>query len=127
MPSPSKEEIRKKVIEALKRAYDPEIPLNVYDLGLIYDIRIDDEGNVEIDMTLTAPGCPMASMVASIVEVEVREAVGYDKDVKVNIVWDPPWNPKRVTPEGRELLKKMFGYDVVGEWIKRYEEMYGKG
>jgi len=121
-----KEEVKRKVIEALKRAYDPEIPVNVYDLGLIYDVRVDDDGNVEIDMTLTAPGCPMAAMVASIVEAEVREAVGYDKDVKVNLVWDPPWDPRRVTPEGRKRLKEIFGYDVVEEWIRRYDEFRGQ-
>lgn len=115
-----KEEIKQKVIEALKETYDPEIPVNVYDLGLIYKIEVDDKGNVEIDMTLTAPGCPIAGMVVAMVEANVQEKLGSEHEVKVNLVWDPPWTPKRVTPEGRKLLKELFGYDIVGEWIKQY-------
>lgn len=112
-------EIRQKVIEALKGTFDPEIPVNVYDLGLVYRIDVDEEGNVEVDMTMTAPGCPVAGMVVAMVEAAIREAVGPDRRVKVNLVWDPPWTPERVTPEGRERLREIYGYDVVGEWIKR--------
>ncbi len=113
------EEIRRKVIEALKSTYDPEIPVNVYDLGLVYRVDVDEEGRVEVDMTMTAPGCPVAGMVVAMVEAAIREAVGPDRSVRVNLVWDPPWTPERVTPEGRERLREIYGYDVVGEWIKR--------
>ena len=118
-----KEEIKKKVIEALKNVYDPEIPVDVWNLGLIYGIDVDDEGKVKIRMTLTAPGCPVANIVALQAEETVREMVPEAKDVEVEIVFDPPWDPRRVTPEGRRLLKELFGYDVVEEWIKRAEEL----
>ncbi len=117
-----KEEIKKKVIEALRKTYDPEIPVNVYDLGLVYDIRVGDDKTVEIDMTMTAPGCPVASMVVMMTEAMVQEALGDDYKVKVNLVWDPPWSPDRVTPEGREQLKEIYGYDIVEEWKKRYQK-----
>ncbi len=112
-------EIRQRVIEALKGTFDPEIPVNVYDLGLVYRIDVDEEGNVEVDMTMTAPGCPVAGMVIAMAEAAIREAVGPGRRVKVNLVWDPPWTPERVTPQGRERLREIYGYDVVGEWIKR--------
>ncbi len=118
-----KEAIKKKVIEALKNVYDPEIPVDVWNLGLIYGIDVDDEGKVKIRMTLTAPGCPVASIVALQAEETVREMVPEAKDVEVEIVFDPPWDPRRVTPEGRKMLKELFGYDVVEEWIKRSEEL----
>ena len=115
----SKEEIQKKVINVLKETYDPEIPVNVYDLGLIYGVNVDDEGGVEIEMTLTAVGCPMARMIAYMVEENVRSKIPEVKKVNVRVVWDPPWSPEKITPEGREALKKIFGYDVVKEWIQK--------
>lgn len=91
---------------ALSEVYDPEIPfVNVVDLGLIYDTRIDN-GNVDIDMTLTAPGCPMAGMIASLVKEAVEGVKGVE-EANVNIVWDPPWDPSRMTDEG----KKKLGFD----------------
>ena len=119
----NKEQLRSKVIAALKEAYDPEIPVNVYDLGLVYGIDVDDEGNVEISMTLTAVGCPMAGLIIYRIEEEVRSKVPEAKSVKVKLVWEPVWSPERITPEGREMLKKLYGYDVVEEWIKRYKEL----
>ena len=116
----SEKELRDRIIEVLRTVYDPEIPVNVYDLGLIYGIEIDDEGNVEIRMTLTAVGCPLAGLIGYRVEEAVREKLSEVKNVKVKIVWDPPWSPERITPEGREALKKIFGYDVVEEWLQRY-------
>jgi FeS assembly SUF system protein len=79
------------VIEALKRVFDPEIPLNIYDLGLIYEIRIDEEGNVSVKMTLTAPNCPVAEDMPNIVQSEVAKVPGV-KSVNVEIVFDPPWD-----------------------------------
>jgi len=119
----NKEQLRSKVIAALKEAYDPEIPVNVYDLGLVYGIDVDDEGNVEISMTLTAVGCPMAGLIIYRIEEEVRSKVPEAKSVKVKLVWEPVWSPERITPEGREMLKKLYGYDVVEEWIKKYKEL----
>ncbi|MCC6024085.1 MAG: iron-sulfur cluster assembly protein [Thaumarchaeota archaeon] len=119
----NKEQLRSKVIAALKEAYDPEIPVNVYDLGLVYGIDVDDEGNVEISMTLTAVGCPMAGLIIYRIEEEVRSKVPEAKSIKVKLVWEPVWSPERITPEGREMLKKLYGYDVVEEWIKRYKEL----
>ena len=113
-----REAIKNKVIEVLKNVYDPEIPVNVYDLGLIYGINVDEEGRVNIQMTLTAPGCPIAGMVIASTESAIREKVTEAKEVYVNLVWYPPWTPLRVTPEGREALKKLLGYDLVEEWIK---------
>jgi len=119
----NKERVRSKVIAALREAYDPEIPVNVYDLGLVYGVDVDDEGNVEISMTLTAVGCPMASLIIYRIEEEVRSKVPEAKSVKVKLVWEPMWSPERITPGGREMLKKLYGYDVVEEWIKRYKEL----
>jgi len=119
----NKERVRSKVIAALREAYDPEIPVNVYDLGLVYGVDVDDEGNVEISMTLTAVGCPMAGLIIYRIEEEVRSKVPEAKSVKVKLVWEPMWSPERITPEGREMLKKLYGYDVVEEWIKRYKEL----
>lgn len=113
-----REAIKNKVIEVLKNVYDPEIPVNVYDLGLIYNIDVDEEGRVKVDMTLTAPGCPIAGMVLASAESAIKEKVTEAKEVYVKLVWDPPWTPLKVTPEGRESLKKLLGYDLVEEWIK---------
>ncbi len=120
-------EIVDRIIKALKEVYDPEIPVNVYDLGLIYEIRIrkGDTGKprIYILMTLTAPGCPVAGVVAAYVEEAVREAVPEAEDVEIEITFDPLWTPDRVTEEGRELLKSIYGYDVVEEWKRRWKEM----
>ncbi len=94
------------VLTALKNCYDPEIPINIVDLGLIYDIRLDD-GNVEIDMTLTARGCPMHGPMADDVKEKVEALEGV-KNVKVNVVWEPAWTPERMSSEAR----KMMGFDI---------------
>lgn len=116
-----KDQLRRKVIEVLRDTYDPEIPVNIYDLGLVYGVDVDDEGGVEIRMTLTAVGCPMAGMIAYRVEEEVKSRVPEAKNVRVKLVWEPAWSPERITPEGREALKKLYGYDVVEEWLRRYQ------
>jgi FeS assembly SUF system protein len=89
-----------RVIEALKTVYDPEIPVNIYDLGLIYDLKISDEGVVDVDMTLTAPGCPVAEHFPSWVEDAVRNVEGV-ADAHVVLVWDPPWNPEHMSEEAK--------------------------
>jgi len=114
-----KEQIKKKVIEALKEVYDPEIPIDVYNLGLVYDINVDDEGNVKVVLGVTALGCPVAWMIAAQAEEKIREKVPEAKNVQVELDLYRPWDPRRVTKEGREKLKAIYGYDVVGEMIKR--------
>ncbi len=124
MPRINKEEAKRKIIEALKTVYDPEIPVNVWDLGLVYDIQISDDGDIKVVMTLTAPGCPIANMIVLQAEDAIRKALPEARNVEVELTFDPPWDPRRVTPEGRELLKELFGYDVVEEWIRRYVDSY---
>ncbi len=114
-----KEKLREEIVKALRNVYDPEIPINVWDLGLIYDLNIDDEGNVKIKMTLTAPGCPIAFMLVEQVKSAVGKVQGV-KNVDVELVWEPPWTPKRMTKEGREMFKAIFGYDIVEYWEQKY-------
>ena len=114
------DELKKKIIDALKEVYDPEIPVNIYDLGLIYDIKIEDK-KIRIKMTVTAAGCPVAYVILDAAEASVRQRVGDEYDVKVELVLDPPWDPTRITEEGRRELKEIFGYDIVEEWIKRMQ------
>lgn len=114
-----KDIIREKIINALRSVYDPEIPVNVLDLGLIYEIKITDNLEVIIKYTLTAPGCPLASFLEAQIIQAVKGAVPEIKEIRTELVLDPPWSPLRVTKEGREQLKLLYGYDVVGEWLKR--------
>ena len=88
------------VVAALRQVFDPEIPVNIYDLGLIYRVDISERGDVEIDMTLTAPGCPVAQEIPGMVEGEVCRVPGV-KSVHVEIVWDPPWTPERMSDEAK--------------------------
>jgi FeS assembly SUF system protein len=92
--------LRSAVVEALKGIYDPEIPVNIYDLGLVYKLRIDKAGKVDIDMTLTAPGCPVAQTFPGTVEERVRAVPGVS-DAHVEIVWDPPWEKSRMSELAR--------------------------
>ncbi|GBD93988.1 putative 1,2-phenylacetyl-CoA epoxidase, subunit D [bacterium BMS3Abin05] len=92
----------KAVWESLKNCFDPEIPINIVDLGLIYDVKVDD-GLVKIKMTLTAPGCPMSSFLADDVRQKVS-AVDNVKNVIVDIVWDPLWNPSMMSQEAKLKL-----------------------
>lgn len=91
------------VIAALKTVYDPEIPSDIYELGLIYKIDIADDRAVTIDMTLTTPNCPSAQELPTMVENAVASVSGVG-EVKVNIVWDPPWDPSRMSDEARAML-----------------------
>ena len=93
---------KEKVIDALKEVYDPEIPVNVVDLGLIYDVGLDD-GDVSVNMTLTAAGCGMGPYIAQQAEWAISEIDGVE-DVKVELVFDPPWSPDRITEDGKKLL-----------------------
>jgi len=115
-------EVLDKIIEALKEVYDPEIPVNVWDLGLIYEINVEqlDDGKykVKVVMTLTAIGCPVSFTLPAYIEEAIRDAVTDVVDVYVEVVYDPPWTPLRITKEGREILKAMYGYDIVEQWAK---------
>lgn len=89
------------IVAALRTIYDPEIPVNIYDLGLIYRIGLSEDGeNVTIDMTLTAPGCPVAGSMPGMVEHSVR-GMAHAKDVTVNLVWDPPWDKDMMSEAAR--------------------------
>ncbi|HWX48782.1 MAG TPA: SUF system Fe-S cluster assembly protein [Roseomonas sp.] len=91
------------VIGAIAQVYDPEIPVNIYELGLIYAIEIGEDGTVKVEMTLTAPSCPSAQELPSQVEEMVRTVPGVT-DVKVEVVWDPPWDPSRMSEDARLAL-----------------------
>ena len=95
--------LKEKVIAALRTVYDPEIPLNLYDLGLIYDIDIDSRNKVSINMTLTTPHCPVAESMPGRVECTVRE-IDEVSDVSVQLVWDPPWDKDRMSDEAKLTL-----------------------
>ena len=89
-------DIKNKVVEEIKKIFDPEIPVNIYELGLIYKIDIDEKNKVNIDMTLTSPNCPVAESLPNEVKENIKKVVGVS-DVNLNIVWDPPWNQDRMS------------------------------
>ena len=91
------------VLEILKEVSDPEIGVNVVDLGLVYRVLVEHDGLVNVEMTLTAPGCPMHDTISRTAEMAIETLDGV-KEAKVHIVWDPPWTPDRLTDEGRRLL-----------------------
>jgi FeS assembly SUF system protein len=93
-----KMKIERDIIMALRQVYDPEIPVNVYDLGLIYEVRVDDEHDVYIQMTLTAPNCPMADYVVDQVKSAVEDVPGV-VNVKIDLVWEPVWDKSRMSEE----------------------------
>jgi FeS assembly SUF system protein len=88
------------VIEALKDIYDPEIPVNIYDLGLIYGVEVSADGDAAVTMTLTTPHCPVAESMPGEVELRVGSVPGV-RDAEVNLVWDPPWDPSKMSDEAR--------------------------
>lgn len=88
------------VVAALKDIFDPEIPVNIYDLGLIYGVEVDDNSGVVVTMTLTTPHCPVAESMPGEVELRVGSVPGV-RDAEVNLVWDPPWDPAKMSDEAR--------------------------
>jgi len=98
--APNKKKIESKIINVLKAIFDPEIPVDVYELGLIYEIKIDNDFNTEIIMTLTSPNCPVAESMPKEVEDKVGEVHGV-KTSKVNIVFDPPWDKEMMSEEAK--------------------------
>lgn len=103
IPPAELERLRDDLIAALKTVFDPEIPVDVYELGLIYRLDIDDDRNIEVDMTLTAPGCPVAGDMPGWVENAVSSVPGVGQ-VKVKLVFDPPWDMSRMSDEARLAL-----------------------
>ena len=100
METLEKKALEDKVIEAIKECYDPEIPVNIWELGLIYEVNIGDDPVVDIKMTLTAPGCPAARSLP----IEVHERIAQIpevSDVQVEVVWDPPWTPEMMSQEAK--------------------------
>jgi len=103
IPPEEVERITRDLIGALKTVYDPEIPVDIYELGLIYKVDLDDDRNLAIDMTLTAPGCPVAGEMPGWVENAARSVEGI-QDVTVNMVYDPPWDASRMSEEAQVAL-----------------------
>ena len=103
LPKAEVERITSDLIGALKTVYDPEIPVDIYELGLIYKVDLDDDRNLVIDMTLTAPGCPVAGEMPGWVENAARAVEGV-QDVTVNMVFDPPWDASRMSEEAQVAL-----------------------
>jgi FeS assembly SUF system protein len=103
IPAEEMARLTDEIVGALKTVYDPEIPADIYELGLIYKVDIDDDRMVNIDMTLTTPNCPSAAELPAQVENAVAAVPGV-REAKVKIVWDPPWDPSRMSDEARAVL-----------------------
>ncbi|HML07699.1 MAG TPA: SUF system Fe-S cluster assembly protein [Xanthobacteraceae bacterium] len=103
IPADEMARLTDEIVAALKTVYDPEIPADIYELGLIYKVDIDDDRAVKIDMTLTTPNCPSAAELPGMVENAVAAVPGV-REARVNIVWDPPWEPSRMSEEARAVL-----------------------
>ena len=93
-------DLKEKIIGEIKKIYDPEFPVNIYDLGLIYDVKVDDQKNVDVIMTLTTPNCPVAESLPMEVENTVKEVKDVKK-VNLELVWDPPWDKSMITEAGK--------------------------
>jgi FeS assembly SUF system protein len=90
------QETEKKIVEVLRTCYDPEIPVNIYELGLIYEVNVNDEGHAYVKMTLTSPACPVAGELVSEVEAKTGTVDGV-QSVEIDLVWDPPWDPSMLS------------------------------
>ena len=103
VPQDELDRLTDQIVGALKTVYDPEIPADIYELGLIYKIDIADDRSVKVDMSLTSPNCPSAQELPIMVENAVSSVAGV-KETKVEVVWDPPWDPSRMSDEARVVL-----------------------
>ena len=99
-PAGAGSDLQASVVEALKSIYDPEIPVDIYELGLIYDVDISEDGDAVVTMTLTTPHCPVAESLPNEVELRVLSVPGI-RDAEVKLVWDPPWDPSKMSDEAR--------------------------
>ncbi|MCD6348535.1 MAG: metal-sulfur cluster assembly factor [Candidatus Korarchaeota archaeon] len=113
------EEIRSKILYVLRFVTDPEIPINVVDLGLIRKLEVNDS-KVHIEVVMTAPGCPYSAMIVQQIEESVKNAVPELEEVEVRLKTFPPWTPFDMTEKGREQFKKIYGYDIAESFLKRY-------
>lgn len=115
--------MKQKIIDALKNVYDPEIPINVYDLGLIYEINVDKKNNVDILMSLTSPTCPTADLIKEMIKDEIEEIKGVG-NVKIELTFEPAWTPERVNADIREELGlSNFGSDEIKVEKKKVEKI----
>ncbi len=105
-----KERLEAEILEALKVVRDPEIPVNVVDLGLIYGVDVKDDGVVDIDMTLTSMGCPVQDMIQADAELAAMKVEGVRR-VNVEFVWSPPWSTDKMTEDGKKQMR-MFGFNL---------------
>jgi FeS assembly SUF system protein len=103
MPGTDTSPLEPQIVEALRTVYDPEIPVNVFDLGLIYDLKIDEQGAVKLTMTLTTPACPVAGELPSWIEHAIKSINGVSR-VEIELVWDPFWKPEYMTEDARLQL-----------------------
>jgi FeS assembly SUF system protein len=103
LPAEEIDRLTTDIVAALKTVYDPEIPADIYELGLIYKVDIADDRKVTVDMTLTTPNCPSAAELPAMVENAVASVPGVG-EVNVNVIWDPPWDPSRMSDEARVAL-----------------------
>ena len=94
------DQVRDGIVDALKSIYDPEIPVDIYELGLIYDVAVTEDGDATVTMTLTTPHCPVAESLPNEVELRVLSVPGV-RDAEVKLVWDPPWDPSKMSDEAR--------------------------
>lgn len=106
IPAEELERITQDVVAAMKTVFDPEIPVDIYELGLIYKVDLDDDRTLSIQMTLTAPGCPVAGEMPMWVHDAAAQVIGVEK-VKVDLVFEPPWTPDRMTDEARLALNML--------------------
>lgn len=95
-----KQEILSNIVKELKKVYDPEIPVNIYDLGLVYKLDVDEQGNAEVEMTLTAPNCPIAENIVMMTETAVKRADGVN-DANIELTFDPPWDKDKMNDEAK--------------------------
>ncbi|HUK41558.1 MAG TPA: SUF system Fe-S cluster assembly protein [Candidatus Acidoferrales bacterium] len=95
--------IEAEVLDALRTCFDPEIPVNIYELGLVYDVHVESNGSVTIQMTLTSPHCPAVQSLPAEIESKVKAVQGV-ADVKIDLVWDPPWDPSKMSEAARLQL-----------------------
>lgn len=100
MSNEQKQATEERIVEMLRTVYDPEIPVNVYDLGLIYSIDLNDDGHLDVDMTFTAPNCPIADFIITDVQTKLESVDGVES-VKINIVFEPEWTPDMMTEEAK--------------------------
>lgn len=109
-PTLDREQMQEQILEALKVVRDPEIPVNVVDLGLIYNVTVADDGVVDIEMTLTSMGCPVQDMIQADAELAAMKVDGVRR-VNVEFVWSPPWSTDKMTEDGKKQMR-MFGFNL---------------